>query len=82
MFDVIHLYKQNIDPNFYELEFEVKIRHRAFATKTIVDSERSLKQNEIRTGQYQANAIKFRSSDFRETSITQNYLAIGLKGTK
>jgi len=43
MFNVIQIDKQNIDLNFYELEFEVKIRHRAFATKTIVDSERSLK---------------------------------------
>ena len=82
MFNMIHIHKQNTDPNFCELEFEVEIRHRAFATKTIVDSERSLKQNEIRTGQYQANAIEFRSSDLRGKSITQNYLAIRLKGTK
>lgn len=82
MFNMIHIHKQNIDLNFCELEFEVEIRHIVFATKTTVDSERSLKQNEIRTGQYYANAIEFRNSDFRVKSITQNYLAIGLKGTK
>lgn len=43
MFNMIHIYKQNIDPNFCELEIEVEIRHIVFATKTIVDSERPLK---------------------------------------
>lgn len=56
----------------------MEIRHIAFATKTVVDSERSLKWN-IRTGEYKENAIETRSSDCRVKCTTETYLAIGFR---